>query len=292
MVRGDRDATVEQPGTLREKLVELACTSTGLDPFRRVDAIRQYAYESHVWSNDGLNLGAYCQNDLDELPVQQIDALFGAREIGVLCGGVATFLAKLYRLLDYDASTYNYGISAELTHVTTVVIVPIEGRQELIIEDATFNLTYRVQNGPRDLREVFAAIMKGRFEEVCLEKGVQKARSAYFSESKGVASQAFEYYRNNGVIRGEKHFGTSHLAKMPYYCVDVDLDFHTSYLRRRRDQILATLGQRLSRARQINEFQMMLFPLNLPQLRTKQGQDIVAALTQDLADWSRESCVP
>lgn len=267
------------------------------DHFLATTLLRDYAYRHHVWSNDGLNLKLFCgiQCDLMQLAVPQIQFLFACREIGVLCGGVAIYLAKLFQLFGYDASIFNYGIPEASTHVTTVVALPTANDYELVIQDATFNFTYHVQDtGERDLLRVVQRIMDGKSETIGIIKGKIMERMIHFGNNNDVMKEALQYYKENNVLLEDPVPCSSLLTNTMITLARGDLDFHTSYLRRRQIQVLKALSEKLNVTQdRCNVLELMLFPLELPSFRATTLQSKINGIKAMLNSFRKpRKCVP
>jgi len=83
---------------------------------------------------------------INEYEVHLVYNLLIAKKIDAVCGGISSFLARIYNLYGYEACCYDYGIvSTKATHVITLVKFPDD--KKFYIQDATFRATYYVNEG-------------------------------------------------------------------------------------------------------------------------------------------------
>jgi len=257
------------PEELKENIIEevpgLSRSILSKDHLSVTTLLREYVYNHIIWSNDGLQIKNYCEGDISRLSVSQISFLFNTKEIGVLCGGVAVYLKKIFELFGYAASTFNYGIPGVSTHVTTLVLIPARGQNELIFQDATFNLTYRIKGTEsRNYFELMENILKGMSGSILTEKGKTADRKLYFSANEE-GLRHIETYRTTNVLHEDPFELRSDLTNRPMLSASGDLDFHTSYLRRNGDKVLKALSEKLNKdMKDRSVMELMLFPLNMP----------------------------
>jgi hypothetical protein len=232
-----------------------------------------YVHSNHVWSNDGLMLNQYCDGNLWALSAPQIAFLFTCREIGVLCGGLATFFVKVLNLFGYDAATFFYGIKNIATHVTTLVSITEETRHVIVIQDPTFNMTYSLKStGGRSVFDILRAIVQANHDDIVIEKGKTQPRKIYFGRNKN-AYEALQYYRDNNVLIEKPKTERTLLTNRTIGVARGDLDFHTSYLRRRQATVIDAVSGQMNRPHgNYHVLDLMLFPFELPVFQTRDIQ--------------------
>ncbi|MHC4697377.1 MAG: hypothetical protein ACYTFA_11590 [Planctomycetota bacterium] len=263
-----------------------------VDAFEREDhraslaMLRDYVYRTVVWSNDGLRLNHYCGGDLRRLTLEEIVRLFEAREIGVLCGGTAVFLAKVYEQFGYHASWFDYGIPGVSTHVVTVVTVPTECGPRPVIQDATFNSTPAL-SGTADpsFFDVLQCVAAGRADGIALNKGAVQPRTVCFSDTPQGHANIAEY-TDAGILLEKPVRIISGLSGSGLFYARGDLDFHTSYLRRNGGPIRARLSKELDKPEnKCNVLELMLFPLQLPVFKDTKLRERTQELVQLFNDF-------
>lgn len=127
--------------------------------------IRDFAHFSFLRSSDQLFLDNYGKSG-DNLHPYEKYLLFQAKEIGVLCGGAAKYLADIYNALGYSATCYNYGLSDSHYHHTHVVTI-VKCREGMLIQDAYFNVEYFIRKqGPADFAKLLRYIRSGDFADI------------------------------------------------------------------------------------------------------------------------------
>ncbi len=279
--------TLLTPDQLIEEIIkevpELRQSLSDKEHIKTTTLLREYVYNHIVWSNDGLQLHNYCDGNVSNLSVSQINFLFNTREIGVLCGGVATYLSKIYELFGYHSSIYNYGIPDISTHVTTVVTVPVNGVMEIVVHDATFNLSYVIQKtGDRSFINIMNLLIEGRNKDIEIKKGDVKEKIIYFSDNlEGIEN--IELHKKENMLFEEPIAGTTMLTNRPIFYARGDIDFHSSYVRRYESNILKAVSERLQKdINNCNVLDLMLFPLNLPYFKHEGLQVLINNLENDL----------
>lgn len=119
---------------IQNKVHEVIPNYNQLDDFEKVRRIRAWV---HSWVNIGgkREKTNYSWNFADTQPIDSVYEGFENNELSVLCGGTATTLKKIYRLLGFSARTYDFGLKSPKTHVLTLVRV----QGEEYIQDAYGN---------------------------------------------------------------------------------------------------------------------------------------------------------
>ena len=246
--------------------------------FRVTSLLCAYVHCNHVWSNDGLKLNQYCDGNLWALNAPQIAFLFRCREIGVLCGGLATYFVKVLNLFKYDAATFFYGIKHISTHVTTLISLPEETRYVIVIQDPTFNMTYSLKStGGRSVFDILSAITQANHDDIVIEKRKTQPREIYFGRNKN-AYEALQYYRDNSLLIEKPKTARTLLTNSTIGVAMGDLDFYTSYLRRRQTSVIDAVSRQLNRPQgKYHVLDLMLFPFELPAFKTRIVQAKVKA---------------
>lgn len=216
-------------------------------------------YRKVNWGNDGLQFRYWLPGGIVEADPRKIALLLGAKEISMLCGGSAHFLAIILRHCGFDASVYNYGVRGVSTHVVTVVWIS----QSLVILDATFNHVLKIGNS-YDAVEIFEDLMNngGRFIKR-QRLGAELKRRIFFNPNSDCFLETLNYYKNTKIIQ-ETSKGYSLLTGAPYTWSLGDLSF-LSYLRRNQYNIEIFIRERQAYT---SVMQLMLFPINLPSFST------------------------
>lgn len=250
-------------------------------------ALRGYVYRTVNWSNCGLNTKRFFHR-FEDVSISDLILLSCAKEVGFLCGGTSEFLRKLYGALGYDAYVYNHGLPGVSTHVTTLVMVP-GGRQTVpVFQDATFNFTLEVK-GTSDAVTVFRAIARGDFPDLRIVKGAIGPRNIYFLAD--AVHESFDYYQTHGVFLGPARAEQSAITHTNLLVVPADLDYDTSYRRRREAGVLDALSTRLGRPRsEVHISQLMLFPIEIGPTRRADHQRVFDTLLAIAAEARKASC--
>jgi len=252
-----------------EELPELYVSLSNNEHIKITKLLREYVYNHIIWSNDGLQIRKYCNGSISKLTAPQISYLFANKEIGVLCGGVATYLAKIYNLFGYESSTFNYGIPGVSTHVVTVVLVQENNVDKLIFQDATFNFTYLVNNRECSFFEIFKLLMESKAQDIIIEKGNISEKVIYFSNN-NCGRENIRIYKESGILNEEPVLDKTMLSNKTIFRANGDLDFHSSYLRRHESEILNVLSEELDKSiDKCNVLELMLFPINMPLFQDK-----------------------
>jgi hypothetical protein len=231
--------------------------------------LREYAYNHIIWSNDQLNLSFFDPQNLNRLNVAQIKFLMDCKEIGVLCSGASLFLAKLFCLFGYKSGTFNYGLhftdeSYSPTHTTTLVEIPTPAGSSLLIQDATFNFTYfNNENNEFDFIEIVKHLKAANGSSIEIAKG--RPRKIPIAHRRGTDSQQFiKYYKDTNVFISPLKQEKSRLTNTEIIWAFGDLDYHSSFLKRRLSQIQSALNKATGYPKEsCSPIQLMLFPLNL-----------------------------
>lgn len=137
------------------------------------------AYSSYEWKN--INsirewVSTHTPSSSDSLAIQgklwrnspyEIYLRFLLQQGGVNCAGYSYALMKLYKEFGYRTFSYHSGHLDRFNHVITLVEIFYKGKKRLVIQDATFDVTYTDNNmEPYDFFVFLAALEKKQYESI------------------------------------------------------------------------------------------------------------------------------
>ena len=175
----DRLKTTEDDASLLLKtLVEKTYPEVGdptVNEFRRVNTLRQWAYENTLWYADTADLEAQKSFDFYSRNAASLFAAYIAGKGGVLCGGAAFSLKQLYGCFGFRAYTVDSGKPGVQTHVVTLVAIKYNGQPVLSIQDPTFDLTYvHDDDSPFDYLQMLGSLKRRQERSVRIKLGILK----------------------------------------------------------------------------------------------------------------------
>jgi hypothetical protein len=119
----------------------------------KVRALRLYVYQ-HTSVSDPI-----IHDQVVNLPLKDAYSMFeSGLGGGVMCGGTAIMLSRVYKAAGFNSWVYNFGAIDGPSHVTTLV----EVNGDVIVQDAYFNFEYVDDDGmPIPFPELITRILRG-----------------------------------------------------------------------------------------------------------------------------------
>lgn len=131
--------------------------------WKNVNTIREWVATNTPSSSDSLLI----QDTLWRNSPYEIYLKLLLKGGGVNCAGYSYALMKLYREFGYKAFSYHSGRLDAFNHVITLVEITYKGKKRLVIEDATFDVTYMDDNmEPYDFFTFLDTLEKRQFESI------------------------------------------------------------------------------------------------------------------------------
>ena len=135
--------------------------------FERVGLLRQWVAETADWAGDVCRLDEEAGFRFFERDAPDLFAAFLDDRGGVLCGGRAWALRRLYDMLGYEAYTYDMGVPGATTHTVVLVRVTHGDARVLTVQDPTYDVTFtRADGAPLDFIEMLTLLKKRRLDDV------------------------------------------------------------------------------------------------------------------------------
>lgn len=136
-----------------------------------VQALRHFAY---VHTDTVVSVSSPLYGDLSGWAVPDVYEHFDADAGGVVCGGTADALRKLYQLWGFEAWYLGFGdtSSGGFTHAENLVRIEHDGQSIITLHDAQLDAGYgSVEGEPVDYIELVALLAAGRGDELALLGG-------------------------------------------------------------------------------------------------------------------------
>ena len=148
---------------LKERIdKDLPALNEHISDFEKVNLLREWAYANIDISSTKALLAQDNNYLFNSNNGYLLFSAFSEDRGGVWCYGAAIALMRLYIAYGFNASILDYGKLGVMTHVVTLVKINHDRRQRMVIQDATFNLTYVDPDGvPYDYHE-FVKVLKKR----------------------------------------------------------------------------------------------------------------------------------
>ncbi|UBF24114.1 hypothetical protein K9N68_20600 [Kovacikia minuta CCNUW1] len=118
-----------------------------ISDWQKANILRRWAYKNIVNSTASCTLEKVLKPDFYKKTTAELYTAFKQDKGGVWCGGASIFSEKLYRDYGFNVYTVNMGKSGYLTHVVNLVEIQDKGQKKLVIEDASYNVTYTDLDG-------------------------------------------------------------------------------------------------------------------------------------------------
>lgn len=176
-----------------------------------VHQLREFAFKLVPWSSHGIRSEALCGKRPWEIDFQDLVQLIIQREIGLLCGGAAHFLNKLYQCFGYDSIQYSIGNKEGYNHAAVLVGVCDLSKKAhvLVFEDPTRNQSFHLQ-GDASLEgyhflNVVGALRDERPDDVCSTGSADALRTVvYPAETRAEFLTWFYHLSGTGGFRYEE----------------------------------------------------------------------------------------
>lgn len=131
--------------------------------WKNVNTIREWVATNTPSSSDSLLI----QDRLWRNSPYEIFFKFSLKRGGVNCAGYSYALMKLYKEFGYKAFSYHSGRLDAFNHVITLVEISYKGKPRLVIQDATFDVTYTDDNmEPYDFWHFLETLEQKRFDSI------------------------------------------------------------------------------------------------------------------------------
>jgi len=159
----DRPSDARYVNSLRARVTTeqpiLACPQA--TDWSKVNALRQWAYEHVPCGSSSLLL------DHDTLTTAQLFKAILANRGVVWCGGTARALQLLSSAFGLTAYSLNLGTEVLDSHTVTLIRIRHNGRYQLVVQDAYYNLSYVDETGqPIGFFALLDLVLKGRHGEI------------------------------------------------------------------------------------------------------------------------------
>lgn len=131
--------------------------------WKKVNIIREWVATNTPSSSDSLSI----QDTLWRNSPYEIYLKFFLNQGGVNCAGYSYALMKLYKEFGYKAFSYHSGRLDGFNHVITLVEIDYKKSRRLVIQDATFDVTYVDDNmEPYDFFEFLNMLKKRKYSSI------------------------------------------------------------------------------------------------------------------------------
>jgi hypothetical protein len=193
LTAGQRAGGMTDPELRNWVAREYPAIRTAPDDWARVQILREFSYR-HTNSATGVDTAAYAAgakvvNDVwtGKMTVGDGYRFFDKNGGGVVCGGTAEMLAKLYRAFGFGGSwIIRIGwatptpLGSNFGHVQTLVRIKDRGNLIYVVNDAVTNSTYTRSDGrsPLDYRDMLYLLAQNRADLICTIAGLAGSRQS------------------------------------------------------------------------------------------------------------------
>lgn len=165
----DKKNRINSGSILLKKIVtnDIPEISNAANDWQRVNLLREWAYSNIDWSSGKALLDQDKSFDFYDKSSVDIFSAFFQDKGGVRCGGTAYSLKKLYQLFGFKAYIADMGKPSVMTHVVTLVEIIFQNSVKLVVQDATFDITYADNQGePLDYFELLSLLSSHKHEAI------------------------------------------------------------------------------------------------------------------------------
>jgi len=163
--------------------------TAGITDYEKVCIIRDWAAETIDSSSPSLRLSSRIKN-INSISAYEMYSAFANDQSGVLCGGSAHFLMKVYQAFGFDAGRLGIGFSDLGSHVITLVQIEQDGEKLISVQDANLNVTYESVDGkPMDYIKMLCLLKERRESEIVITEPETPLVRDYLSCSGDVSSE-------------------------------------------------------------------------------------------------------
>lgn len=135
--------------------------------WQRVNLLREWGHSNIDWSSRKALLDQDKSFNFYDKSAVDIFSAFFQDKGGVMCGGTAYSLKKLYQLFGFKAYAYDMGKPGVMTHVVTLVEIKFQNSVKLVVQDATFDITYADNQGePLDYFDLLSLLSSHKHEAI------------------------------------------------------------------------------------------------------------------------------
>ena len=151
-----------------------------------LDHIRNYAYANLEWAS-GSNYYQDMEKAIFEEALWEEAVYFlyceDTIEATGYCGGTAYALATLYNVLGYNACALDMAVFDQAGKVMgSQVVTLVELEDRWIVEDATFNLTYKEDGEHISIQDLVKSVKESEIQNIKVEEGTEKYKRVSLEE--------------------------------------------------------------------------------------------------------------
>lgn len=150
---------------LKEKIIKESSALVNAlkkkDDFEAICQIREWVYKRSNIAPKQLQTTMQNMGKMQTIDADEATVLYERKMLGSTCGGANIYLAKVYKIFNYQATTYNFGLEGGgLTH--EICVVKPNNKNVLLLQDAFFNGYFACGGLPINFLEVEEIFEKKR----------------------------------------------------------------------------------------------------------------------------------
>jgi hypothetical protein len=139
-----------------------------ISDIEKTNLLREWTSSQVVWGSDSTNINHL----FPDKSLPEMFETFDRAEGSVDCGIVSYVLMKVYEAYGYESYTYHSGSLDGFNHAITLVRVQSNNKKILMIQDASFDLSYLDKNGnPYDFFDFIKTIKNSRSNDIIISQG-------------------------------------------------------------------------------------------------------------------------
>lgn len=152
------------------------------------DEVRNYAYANLEWAFDS-KFVTNVEKQIFKSGIPWEKKMYELLESNTLestgyCGGTAYALSVIYNMFNYDSGTLDLAVFDENGNVIgshVVTLVKIDNKW--IVEDPTFNLTYKEHGEHISIQDLIRKVKDGEINEIVASEGEERWRKGLFADT-------------------------------------------------------------------------------------------------------------
>ena len=170
MMRSVLGITAKEDIALKQIIIQQhpELEAADITDYEKVGILRDWAAKVVDSSSISLQLNLRDQS-FSSWSAYDIYSAFVGDQGGVVCGGTARFLMKVYQVFGFEAGTLNFGIVNLHTHMVSLVQIEHGGQELWSVQDAWNNLTYEGLNvEPMDYYKMLRLLKQQKDDEIVI----------------------------------------------------------------------------------------------------------------------------
>ena len=164
-----------------------------LDDFEITGRLRNFVYKNSIWDEDAFRSEG---NETYKLKKPIDIYLYYKNNLkGGRCDNISYFYQQILNEFGYKNYTYHFGNLNHYNHVLNLIEVKIKNKKKIIVQYATYNLTFLdQQNNPLDFFDLIQLIKKRNFNKIMVSSDNSKRKVLVSQKNKIINQKSPDNY--------------------------------------------------------------------------------------------------